>query len=107
MCGAGRRCQYIYMPVNDDSKANAQSGAIKVDVGSSSRDVVGRLSFGDCCFGGELIFVPRQQDPTALQGRLATRLGMLGSFWVSFKGVWPATPPAACSISRVHAVSVR
>ena len=64
------------MPVNDDSKANAQSGAIKVDVGSSSRDVVGRLSFGYRCFGGELIFVPRQQNPAALQGRLASRPGL-------------------------------
>lgn len=56
------------MPTNDDSKATAQSGAIKVDVGSSKQQVVGRISFGERCFGGELVFVPRQQDISALKG---------------------------------------
>ena len=57
------------MPVNDSAKANAQNGAIKVDVGSSSQEVVGRLSFGEQCYGGELVFVPRHQDTSALKGR--------------------------------------
>lgn len=57
------------MAVNDDIKAMAQSGAVKVDVGSSKQEVVGRISFGDRCYGGELVFVPRRQDPSALKGR--------------------------------------
>ena len=61
------------MPVNDDAKATAQSGAIKVDVGSSTQDVVGRISFGDRCYGGELVFVPRHQDASALKGEPARR----------------------------------
>ena len=65
---AGRKSQYIYMPVNDSAKANAQNGAIKVGVGSSSQEVVGRLSFGYQCYGGELVFVPRHQDISALKG---------------------------------------
>ncbi|KAK9816287.1 hypothetical protein WJX74_006374 [Apatococcus lobatus] len=65
---SGRQNQFVYMPTNDDSKATAQSGAIKVDVLSSKQQVVGRISFGDRCFGGELVFVPRQQDISALQG---------------------------------------
>ena len=67
---AGRKSQYIYMPVNDSIKANSHTAAIKVS--TSSQEVVGRLSFGEQCYGGELVFVPRHQDTSALQGRLLT-----------------------------------
>ena len=74
---AGRQNQYVYMPTNDDSKATAQNGAIKVDVSSSKQQVVGRISFGDRCFGGELVFVPRHQDLSGLKGDQSLTLAQL------------------------------
>ena len=43
-----------------------------MDVGDSQQSVVGRISFGDRCYGGVLVFVPRQQDASALKGTLTS-----------------------------------
>ena len=78
------------MPVDDLAKANAQNGAIKVDVESSSQEVVGRLSFGDQCYGGELVFVPRHQDTSALKGSPGSLSPAGFCLWCSLPRSWLA-----------------